>query len=103
MLDLMLENIQINPNILEDAKYDYLFSVEVVNQQVLDGVPFREAYKNIGLAIESGTYQPAKEVNHSHQGSIGNLMNEAIAKEFEKNYSAFDFATVNSRLLKLLE
>ncbi|MBW3518904.1 argininosuccinate lyase [Flavobacterium sp. NKUCC04_CG] len=103
MLDLMLQNIQINPCILEDAKYDYLFSVEVVNQQVLDGVPFREAYKNIGLAIESGTYQPAKEVNHSHQGSIGNLMNEAIAKEFEKNYGAFDFATVNSRLLKLLE
>ncbi len=102
ILDLMLENIQINPNILDDPKYDYLFSVEVVNNQVLDGIPFREAYKNIGLAIESGTYQPSKTVNHTHEGSMGNLMNEAIAKEFDKVYDSFGFQRVNDCIEKLL-
>ncbi|MCP1995221.1 argininosuccinate lyase [Flavobacterium sp. HSC-61S13] len=103
ILDLMLENIQINPNILDDPKYDYLFSVEVVNNQVLDGIPFREAYKNIGFAIESGTYQPSKEVNHTHQGSIGNLMNDAIAEQFKKTVDQFDFEKVQRRLNVLLK
>lgn len=103
ILDLMLENIQINPNILDDPKYDYLFSVEVVNNLVLGGIPFREAYKNIGLAIESGTYQPSKEVNHTHQGSIGNLMNDAIADQFEKVVDQFDFKTVQQKLTALLK
>ncbi len=103
ILDLMLENIQINPNILDDPKYDYLFSVEVVNNQVLDGIPFREAYKNIGLAIESGTYQPSKTVNHTHEGSMGNLMNEAIAEQFKKTVDQFDFKTVQQRLTTLLK
>lgn len=103
ILDLMLKNIQINPNILEDPKYDYLFSVEVVNNQVLEGIPFREAYKNIGLAIESGAYQPSKEVNHTHEGSIGNLMNGAIAEQFKKVVDQFDFKTVQQRLTALLK
>lgn len=103
ILDLMLENIQINPNILDDPKYDYLFSVEVVNNQVLDGIPFREAYRNIGLAIESGTYQPSKEVNHTHEGSIGNLMNDAIAEQFKKAVDQFDFEKVQRRLNALLK
>lgn len=103
ILDLMLENIQINPNILDDPKYDYLFSVEVVNNQVLDGIPFREAYKNIGLAIESGTYQPSKQVNHTHEGSIGNLMNDAIAEQFKKAVDQFDFDKVQRRLNALLK
>src|SRR5690606_26225217 len=72
----MLENITVKDGILNDPKYDYLFSVEVVNNQVLSGVPFREAYKNIGLDIEAGNFSPAKEVNHTHEGSIGNLCND---------------------------
>ena len=59
-----------------------MFSVENVNQQVLDGVPFRDAYKNIGLAIENHTYDPNFNVKHSHEGSIGNLCNELIVSQF---------------------
>src|SRR5690606_29954762 len=79
----MLEHIRINERILDDPKYDYLFSVEVVNNEVLKGVPFREAYRNIGLAIEEGTYQPQKTVNHVHEGSIGNLCNDEIRQAFD--------------------
>ncbi len=102
MLDLMLENIQINPGILDDAKYDYLFSVEVVNKQVVEGVPFREAYKNVGLAIEEGTYQPSKGVNHTHQGSIGNLMTASIAEKFDAVYIAFNFKYIKDCFVKLI-
>src|SRR3546814_10995284 len=80
----MLEHIDIKRNILDDPKYDYLFSVEVVNNEVLKGVPFREAYKNIGMSIENGTFKPLREVNHTHEGSIGNLCNEQIKDQFNK-------------------
>lgn len=102
ILKLMLDNIEINPSILEDNKYDYLFSVEVVNDAVLKGKPFREAYKDIGLSIENGSYQPLKEVNHSHEGSIGNLMTEAIKVEFANVYKAFNFDQVNKKLVSLV-
>lgn len=82
MLDFMLTHIRIKPNIVADEKYKYMFSVENVNQQVLDGVPFRDAYKNIGLAIENHTYDPNFNVKHSHEGSIGNLCNELIVSQF---------------------
>ncbi|WP_158962032.1 argininosuccinate lyase [Myroides fluvii] len=102
MTQLMLENIKVNTAILADPKYDYLFSVEVVNQLVLDGTPFREAYKEIGVAIEEGTYQPAKEVHHTHQGSIGNLMNEEIKEAFEVVYQTFGFDQVKNKLVRLV-
>ncbi|WP_060874419.1 argininosuccinate lyase [Myroides odoratus] len=102
MTQLMLENIAINSDILSDSKYDYLFSVEVVNQLVLSGTPFREAYKTIGLAIEDGQYQPAKEVNHAHQGSIGNLMNEEIKVAFDAVYQTFEFDQVKNKLVRLV-
>ena len=103
LLVLMLDHIQINEEILNDPKYDYLFSVEVVNNEVLSGVPFREAYKNIGLAIENGTYQPLKEVNHTHEGSIGNLMNKEISEVFEKVIQEFNFNKVHQALHALLQ
>lgn len=102
MTQLMLENIEINSDILSDSKYDYLFSVEVVNQLVLNGTPFREAYKTIGLAIEDGQYQPTKEVEHTHQGSIGNLMNEEIKVAFDTVYQTFEFDQVKSKLVRLV-
>lgn len=102
MTQLMLENIEINSDILSDSKYDYLFSVEVVNQLVLNGTPFREAYKTIGLAIEDGQYQPTKEVEHTHQGSIGNLMNEEIKVEFDTVYQTFGFDQVKNKLVRLV-
>ena len=102
MTQLMLNNITVNTTILSDSKYDYLFSVEVVNARVLEGVPFREAYKEIGLAIEEGTYQPDKNVHHTHQGSMGNLMNEEINKEFHSVYEAFRFEEIKNKLVRLV-
>lgn len=103
LLVLMLDHIQINEEILNDPKYDYLFSVEVVNNEVLNGVPFREAYKNIGLDIENGTYKPLKEVNHTHEGSIGNLMNQQISEAFEKVIQDFNFEKVHQALNALVQ
>ncbi|EEI91555.1 argininosuccinate lyase [Sphingobacterium spiritivorum ATCC 33300] len=99
----MLANISVKENVLEDPKYDYLFSVEVVNNEVLKGVPFREAYKNIGLAIEEGTFQPSKEVNHTHEGSIGNLCNDHIKRMFEQVKADFGFEKVDNALQALVK
>ncbi len=98
----MLENITIKDNILDDPKYDYLFSVEVVNNEVLNGVPFREAYRKIGLDIEEGKFQPAKEVNHTHEGSIGNLCNDQIERMFKEVKADFGFEKVDAALESLL-
>ena len=99
----MLDNISVKDGILNDPKYDYLFSVEVVNNQVLSGVPFREAYKNIGLAIEAGDFRPAKEVNHTHEGSIGNLCNDQIENMFQEIKTEFGFQKVQDALTDLLK
>lgn len=99
----MLTHISIKEDILDDPKYDYLFSVEVVNNEVLQGIPFREAYKNIGMAIEEGTFQPSKEVKHTHEGSIGNLCNDQIERMFEAIKSQFGFEKVEQALEDLLK
>lgn len=90
MLDFMLQHIEIKTDIVKDSKYNYMFSVENVNQQVLDGIPFRDAYKNIGLAIENQEYIPNHDLNHTHEGSIGNLCNNLIEEAFEKVISKFN-------------
>ncbi len=102
MATFMLKSIRIKEDILNDPKYDYLFSVEVVNNEVLKGVPFREAYKNIGQAIESGTFKPSKEINHTHEGSIGNLCNAEIAEAFSKVKKEFTFEKVKKSLSELI-
>lgn len=98
MMQLMLSNIVVKENLLQDDKYKFLFSVEEVNKLVLSGMPFRDAYKKVGLDIEQGEYNPSTTVNHTHEGSIGNLntdqilrmMNAAIGKfRFEKISTAF--------------
>ncbi|RYF69371.1 MAG: argininosuccinate lyase, partial [Cytophagaceae bacterium] len=76
--DYMLEHIQVKSNLLDDSKYDLLFSVERVNELVLSGVPFREAYRTVGKEIAEHTYLPPRELHHTHEGSIGNLMNDQI-------------------------
>ncbi len=78
MLHYSLGNIQVNTTILEDDKYTYLFSVEAVNTLVQQGIPFRDAYKIVGKEIQEGTFNPEKIVNHTHEGSIGNLCLEEI-------------------------
>lgn len=103
IVTFMLENIEVKENILDDPKYDYLFSVEVVNNEVLKGVPFREAYRKIGLDIEAGTFKPLKEVNHTHEGSIGNLCNDQIQRMFEEVKASFNFEKVEKALQDLLK
>ncbi|MCK6609376.1 MAG: argininosuccinate lyase, partial [Flavobacterium sp.] len=90
MLHFMLQHIEIKKDIVKDSKYNYMFSVESVNQQVLDGVPFRDAYKNIGLAIENQEFIPSYEINHTHEGSIGNLRNDLVEDAFKKVISKFN-------------
>jgi argininosuccinate lyase len=90
MLDFMLQHIEIKTDIVKDKKYDYMFSVENVNQQVLDGIPFRDAYKNIGLAIENNAFIPNYNINHTHEGSIGNLCNDLIEDAFSRVLSKFN-------------
>ncbi|GHE38431.1 argininosuccinate lyase [Sphingobacterium griseoflavum] len=99
----MLGHIDVKENILDDPKYDYLFSVEVVNNEVLQGIPFREAYRNIGLAIENGTFKPAKEVHHTHEGSIGNLGNDQIVRMFNEVKASFGFEKVRQALDTLIQ
>ncbi|MDB5124696.1 MAG: argH [Mucilaginibacter sp.] len=102
MATFMLQNITVNKDILNDPKYAYLFSVEAVNSQVLSGVPFRDAYKQVGLAIEKGEFKPDMRVNHTHEGSIGNLGNEQITVAMDKLLKSFDFAKVSQATTKLL-
>ncbi len=102
MTQLMLSNIQVKANILEDEKYKYLFSVEEVNKLVLAGVPFRDAYKKIGEDIEQGKFQATPNLQHTHEGSIGNLCNDKITENFKINLSKFNFIHVNSALNKLI-
>ena len=89
MCDFMLQNIIIKQDILEDERYNYLFTVEDVNRLTLSGVPFREAYREVGMAVQRGEYTPTREVNHTHEGSIGNLCNDKIAEKMNKVLEKF--------------
>lgn len=103
MTGLMVENIRIKENILDDEKYQYLFSVEVVNRLVLEGVPFREAYKQVGLDIEKGIFSPDKQVQHTHEGSIGNPGNEEVNRLMEEVLKGFSFGKVEVAIKELLK
>ena len=81
MCDFMLAHIRVKDNILDDPKYNYLFTVEDVNRLALNGMPFREAYRTVGMQVQNGEYTPTKSVHHTHEGSIGNLCNDKIAEK----------------------
>jgi argininosuccinate lyase len=103
MTAFMLQNIQIKENILDDKKYDYLFSVDVVNELALSGTPFREAYKIVGETIENGTFAPNKSVKHTHEGSIGNLCNAEITAMMDELLAQFNFDKVNNAVSSLVK
>lgn len=86
MADFMLRHIRVKRDIIDDPRYDYLFTVEEVNRLVLSGMPFREAYKKVGLEVQNGTYKPVRDVHHTHVGSINNLCTAEIALKFQKLY-----------------
>ncbi len=98
----MLSNIEVKSNLLADSKYDPIFSVERVNALVMEGLPFRDAYLQVKDEIFSGGYEASRELNHSLEGSIGNLCNEAIGSMMDKIIEEFDFQKVDEALNKLL-
>ena len=103
MVTRMMQEVEINTNILEDSNYSLIFSVEEVNRLVLSGVPFRDAYKQVGLEIEAGNFQADKAVHHTHEGSIGNLCNDEILLLKQQIIEGFVFEKVNRAEKKLLE
>lgn len=102
MTKAMMAQIEVNKNILDDEKYNLMFSVEVVNQLTLNGTPFRDAYKEVGLSIESGNFKPSTCVNHTHEGSIGNLCNDKILQRRDEVSTSFHFEYVEEAEQKLL-
>jgi len=103
MAGLMLSNIEIKKDILTEDKYKYLFSVEEVNKLVNSGMPFRDAYKKVGLDIEAGKFTYNININHTHEGSIGNLCNKEIKQQMQKILLSFPFVSVQSALEGLVK
>lgn len=94
MVSRMMNEVKINEHILDDPKYLLIFSVEEVNRLVLEGVPFRDAYKQVGLEIEKGNFVHDKKVQHTHEGSIGNLCNDQIDVLKNQIIAQFDFEKI---------
>ncbi|WP_417362781.1 argininosuccinate lyase [Galbibacter sp.] len=84
MMSFSIKNVIVNESILDDTKYDYLFSVDTLNDLVLNGMPFRDAYKQMGQAIENGDYKPKKDIKHTHKGSLGNLCLDEIKAKMDQ-------------------
>ncbi len=102
MAALMLSNIEVKKDILDDDKYKYLFSVEEVNKLVNNGMPFRDAYKKVGLDIEEGKFEYSTNIQHVHEGSIGNLMNDKIAANMQKAIDSFHFEKYHAAIENLI-
>ncbi|OWW26352.1 argininosuccinate lyase [Zobellia sp. OII3] len=84
ILTFSLKEMKVNKGILEDPKYDYLFSVDTLNELVQSGMPFRDAYKKMGMEIQEGTFTPKRDIHHTHEGSLGNLCLEEIKGKMDK-------------------
>ncbi|MDD4514859.1 argininosuccinate lyase [Massilibacteroides sp.] len=102
MVTHMMREVNVNKDILKDDKYALLFSVEEVNRRVLDGAPFRDAYKQVGLEIEAGEFSPDKKINHTHEGSIGNLCNDSISAMMQNIIDGFSFEKISFAENKLV-
>ena len=95
MATYIVQRIEVNKDILADSRYDAMFSVEEVNRLATEGMPFRDAYRKVGLDIEAGSFTPCKEIRHTHEGSIGNLCNREICALMESICSGMDFGKAN--------
>ncbi|PKQ64069.1 argininosuccinate lyase [Labilibaculum manganireducens] len=102
MTRIMLSEVKINKEVLKDERYKYMFTVEEVNQMVLNGVPFRDAYKKIGQIVEEGTFKYEGKVNHVHEGSIGNLCNDKIVDKMNEIFVGFNFNKTKEAYMNLL-
>ncbi len=103
MVTLMMEHITVNEHILDDTRYDLMFSVEEVNRLATEGMPFRDAYKKVGLDIEAGKFTPVKQVNHTHEGSVGNLCTAQIKALMDDVLAGFHFEKVDNAIEKLVK
>jgi argininosuccinate lyase len=97
-----IDNMTVNTHVMDDARYKYVYSVEDVNRLVMQGVPFRDAYKQVGNRINAGTYKPGKEVKHTHAGSIGNLCLDEIAEKMVSVLELFRFEQIEKAFSELL-
>ena len=102
MADYIVERMEVNRHILDDEKYTPIFSVEKVNRLAASGVPFRDAYKQVGLEIEAGRFATDKQVHHTHEGSIGNLCTEEIALQMQSVVDQFHFEKIEQAEQALL-
>ena len=102
MAGLMLTSIQVKKDLLKDEKYKFLFSVEEVNKLVVQGIPFRDAYKKVGMDIEEGNFNYTPTTAHTHEGSIGNLCNKEVQRMMENVISKFNFEKVHGAIEMLL-
>jgi argininosuccinate lyase len=103
MATLMIQNMVVKKDLLEDPKYQYLFSVEEVNKLVIGGMPFRDAYKQVGLAIEAGNYTYTTQMKHTHEGSLGNLCTSQIAATMQKVVASMEIVKVEQQIKQLLK
>ena len=102
MAAYIINKMEVNEHILDDPRYDPMFSVEEVNQLAANGTPFRDAYKKVGLEIEAGEFKPNKDIHHTHEGSIGNLCNDKIQELMENTLSEFHFERMENAEKELL-
>lgn len=103
MATYIIARLEVNEHILDDSRYDLMFSVEEVNRLASEGMPFRDAYKKVGLDIEAGKFVPKKEVHHTHEGSIGNLCTKEIAALFEQTWDGFHFEKAEKAEKELIQ
>ncbi|MBN1821662.1 MAG: argininosuccinate lyase, partial [Prolixibacteraceae bacterium] len=101
VVSFALDKISVNDKILDDPVYESIFSVEEVNKLVMDGIPFRDAYRKVGEMIEKGDFIPEKSIHHTHEGSIGNLCLDKIAEKKNRILSGFNFEKVEKAMKKL--
>ena len=95
--------MEVNDHILDNPMYDPMFSVEEVNRLAAAGMPFRDAYKKVGLEIEAGEFVANKNIHHTHEGSVGNLCNDKIQALMEQTMAEFSFDKVRNAEKKLLD
>lgn len=103
MTTYIIERIRVNDHILDDERYNAMFSVEEVNRLAAEGMPFRDAYKKVGLDIEAGRFTPNKDIHHTHAGSIGNLCNEQVKALMDATWQKFNFSRVDQAIGKLIK
>ena len=103
MAAYIIERMEVNEHILDDARYDAMFSVEEVNRRVLEGTPFRDAYKQVGLEIEAGRFTPDKNIRHTHEGSVGNLCTKEVTALMDKLICDFNFGQTRAAEQKLIK